>query len=114
MKVAQAFTEWVASSEDFELAAPQVLPIINFRARATDIIPQGLHTLHLQIIEEVNRDGQRWISGAVVNGQSVIRTMVISYLTEQRHLQGLQAALQAARNTCGLRSNSKEVALVSR
>ena len=99
MKLAQAFTEWVASSEDFELAAPQVLPIINFRARATDITPQELHTLHLQIIEEVNRDGQRWISGAVVNGQSVIRTMVISYLTEQRHLQGLQAALQAARNT---------------
>jgi glutamate/tyrosine decarboxylase-like PLP-dependent enzyme len=113
MKLAQNFAAWVGSSEDFELAAPQVLPIINFRARATDITPQELHTLHSEIIDEVNRDGQRWISGAVVNGQSVIRTMVISYLSEQRHLQGLQAALQAARNTCGLRSNSKEVALVS-
>jgi glutamate/tyrosine decarboxylase-like PLP-dependent enzyme len=113
MKLAQTFAEWVAASEDFELTAPQVLPIINFRARAKDITPQELHTLHLQIIEEVNRDGQRWISGAVVNGQSVIRTMVISYLSEERHLHGLQAALQAARNTCGLRSNSKEVALVS-
>src|SRR5258708_36619148 len=80
MKLAQAFTDWVASSEDFELAAPQVLPIINFRARATDIIPQGLHTLHLQIIEEVNLDGHRWIAGAVVKGQSVTRTMVLCYL----------------------------------
>jgi len=55
--------------------------------------------LHSQIIDDVNRDGQRWIPGAVVKGQSVIRTMVISYLSEERHLQGLQAALQAARNT---------------
>jgi glutamate/tyrosine decarboxylase-like PLP-dependent enzyme len=114
MKLAQSFAEWVASSEAFELAAPQVLPIVNFRARATDTIPQDLYTLHSQIIEEVNRDGQRWISGAVVNGQSVIRTMVISYLTEQRHLQGLQTALQVACNTCGLCSSPKEVALVSR
>ena len=46
--------------------------------------------------EEVNRDGQRWISGATVNGKSVIRTMIISYLTGTRHLEGLQEALQAA------------------
>src|SRR6266853_67552 len=113
MKLAQGFAQWVTASEDFELAAPQMLPIINFRAREANVTPQELHRLHSQIIEEVNRDGQRWISGAVANGQSVIRTMVISYLSEERHLHGLQAALQAARNTCGLRSNSKEVALVS-
>ena len=112
IKLAQTFAEWVAASEDFELAAPQVLPIVNFRVRATHKTPRELHTLHSEIIEEVNRDGQRWISGAVVNGHSVLRTMVISYLSEQRHLQGLQAALQAARYTCGLRSNSKEIALV--
>jgi len=46
--------------------------------------------------EEVNRDGQRWISGATVNGKSVIRTMIISYLTGERHLEGLQEALQDA------------------
>jgi hypothetical protein len=54
--------------------------------------------LHAAIIEEVNRDGQRWISSATVNGQSVIRTMVISYLTEERHVNDLQDALLAA---CG-------------
>jgi len=113
MKLAQGFAQWVTASEDFELAAPQMLPIINFRAREANVTPQELHRLHSEIIEEVNRDGQRWISGAVVNGQSVIRTMVISYLSEQRHLLDLQAALQAARCTCKLRSNSKEFALSS-
>lgn len=40
----------------------------------------------------MNRDGQRWISSAVVDGQHVIRMMIISYLSEQRHLEGLQTA----------------------
>ena len=48
------------------------------------------------MIEEVNSDGQRWISGATVNGESVIRTMIMSYLTRMRHLEGLWEALQAA------------------
>jgi glutamate/tyrosine decarboxylase-like PLP-dependent enzyme len=113
MKLAQGFAEWAATSEDFELAAPQVLPIINLRARATGLGPQELRALHSEIINDVNRDGQRWISGAVVNGQSVIRTMIISYLSEERHLQGLQTALQAARYPCRLPSNSKEATLAS-
>jgi hypothetical protein len=52
--------------------------------------------LHSTIVEDVNRDGQRWISQAVVNGKSVIRVMIISYLSEERLVEGLQAALEAA------------------
>jgi hypothetical protein len=44
------------------------------------------------MVEEVNRDGSRWISETLVKGQSVLRMMVISYLTEERHLQGLETA----------------------
>ena len=36
---------------------------------------------------------RRWISETIVKGQSVLRMMVISYLTEERHLLGLQNAL---------------------
>jgi glutamate/tyrosine decarboxylase-like PLP-dependent enzyme len=96
MNLAQGFAKWVASSAEFELAAPQVLPILNLRLRASEMAGLELKNLHSAIIEEVNRDGQRWISGAMVNGCSVIRTMVISYLSEERHLQGLQTALRAA------------------
>jgi hypothetical protein len=111
--LAHSFAERAATSEDFELAASQVLPIINLRARATGLGPQELHALHSEIIYEVNRDGQRWISGAVVNGQSVICTMIISFLSEERHLRGWQTALQAARYACRLPSNSKEATLAS-
>jgi aromatic-L-amino-acid decarboxylase len=116
MRLAQSFARWVANSEYFELAAPQVLPILNLRVRATGITSQKLDALHASIhasiIEEVNRDGQRWISAATVNGQSVIRTMVISYLTEERHLKDLQASLMAACCSLGLESKSNRVPAV--
>ena len=109
MRLAQSFAEWVAMSEYFELAAPQVLPILNLRVPATGKTPQELNALHSLIVDEVNRDGQRWISTATVNGQSVIRTMVISYLTEERHLKDLQASLLAACCAQQLQPKSKMV-----
>lgn len=96
MDLARGFAQWVAASENFELAAPQALPILNLRLKARGVSPSSRQALHAAIIEEVNRDGQRWISGATVNGENVIRTMVISYLSEERHLRELQAALEAA------------------
>ena len=96
IELARCFAHWVTASDIFELAAPQVLPILNLRLRAPGMSDQEMGALHAAIIEEVNRDGQRWISGATVNGKSVIRTMIISYLTGERHLEGLQEALQAA------------------
>ena len=44
----------------------------------------------------MTRDGRRWISETIVNGESVIRVMVVSYLTKERHLSALQEALVAA------------------
>lgn len=94
MELAGHFADWIDSSGVFELATPQVLPILNLRVRGFAGAESA--ALHSAILEEVNRDGQRWISSAVVNGATVIRTMIISYLTQERHLEGLQTALLAA------------------
>jgi aromatic-L-amino-acid/L-tryptophan decarboxylase len=91
MQLARNFAEWVASSEDFELAAPQVLPIVIFRLRAN-----ATPSAHAALVEEVTRDGQRWMSDTVANGTSVLRMMVISYLTSEPQLNSLQKALAAA------------------
>jgi hypothetical protein len=72
------------------------LPILNLRVRGWYPSSTELDALHHAIIEDVNRDGQRWISSAVVNGRVVIRTMIISYLSEQCHIEGLQRTLLAA------------------
>jgi len=96
MRQARDFATWVEGSETFELAAPQVLPVLNLRLRRSSGSPEERANVHSAIIEQVNHSGQRWISGATVNGESVIRTMIISYLTEQNHLEDLQSALEAA------------------
>src|SRR5579863_3679930 len=93
LKLARSFASWVTSSEHFELAAPQALPIVTFRFRAPSLSAQQLEQVHNSIVDEVTGDGRRWISETRVNGRSVLRMMVISYLTEERHLRELSEAL---------------------
>jgi aromatic-L-amino-acid/L-tryptophan decarboxylase len=99
MKLTQGFVAWLNSSSPFELAAPQALPIVVFRLKDRDLSPEQRATAHAAIVQQVTCDGQRWISETRVNGQSVIRMMVISYLTEERHLRDLEEALSRVANT---------------
>ena len=99
LQLARSFADWVDSSEDFELAARPQLPIVTFRIKANGKLSASngqLAAAHAAIVDEVTRDGRRWISETVANGSSVMRMMVISYLTTQRHLAALQSALSAA------------------
>lgn len=96
LSLAQTFATWLQSSERFELAAPQTLPIVTFRLKAAGLDPQQLAAAHASIVDDVTRDGQRWISETLMSGRSVLRMMVISYLTEERHLHNLEAALTSA------------------
>jgi glutamate/tyrosine decarboxylase-like PLP-dependent enzyme len=95
LNLARGFASWIQASEHFELAAPQILPIVAFRFKA-NLSQQNLAEAHASIVEEVTRDGRRWISETRVNGSSVLRMMVISYLTEERHLRELGNALTEA------------------
>jgi aromatic-L-amino-acid decarboxylase len=100
LKLARFFTDWLRALELFELAAPQILPIINFRVKLPNANEEERRALHEAIVHEVTRDGRRWISTTLVNGRSVIRMMVISYLTTHRHLEDLMAALAEAAKKC--------------
>jgi glutamate/tyrosine decarboxylase-like PLP-dependent enzyme len=102
LKLAAFFANWVRTSELFELAAPQVFPIVNFRIKHAGITDEERRSAHEAIVHEVTRDGSRWISTTLVNGQSVIRMMVISYLTAHRHLEDLIIAVtEAAKKHAG-------------
>jgi glutamate/tyrosine decarboxylase-like PLP-dependent enzyme len=96
LKLSKSFVAWVKASEDFELAVPPMLPIVTFRLKPAGRSPQQLTADHDAMVDEVTRDGGRWISETKVRGESVLRMMVISYLTEERHLQGLEFALTKA------------------
>ncbi len=96
MQLAKNFSSWLKTSSHYELAAPQVLPIVTFKLKGDDLSDEELSRLHCAVVDEVTRDGQRWISETLVNGRSVLRMMVISYLTEERHLHQLEDSLTQA------------------
>jgi glutamate/tyrosine decarboxylase-like PLP-dependent enzyme len=93
LRLSKSFAGWVSASEDFELAMRPTLPIVTFQLKPRGRSSQQLAADHDAIVEEVTRDGRRWISETKVRGGSVLRMMVISYLTEERHLRGLESAL---------------------
>jgi aromatic-L-amino-acid/L-tryptophan decarboxylase len=92
MRLAREFAAWVESSEHFELATPQALPILNLRLRHAGVGDQ-LAQAHIDLVERVTRDGRRWISETRVAGQSVIRIMIVSYLTGKPEIEALQRVL---------------------
>jgi glutamate/tyrosine decarboxylase-like PLP-dependent enzyme len=96
LKLAAHFADWIRNSQHFELAAPQVLPIVNFRVKLKGAGEEQVRAANEAVVQEVTRDGRRWISNTLVNGKSVIRMMVISYLTSHRQLEELMIALTAA------------------
>jgi aromatic-L-amino-acid decarboxylase len=96
LTLAHKFAERIKQSDAFELASPLFVPIINLRLKQPRTSPERLDQFHAALVEEVTCSGERWISLTRVNGRSVIRMMVISYLTEQKHLDALYEALHAA------------------
>jgi glutamate/tyrosine decarboxylase-like PLP-dependent enzyme len=101
LDLARHFADWVRGSDRFELAAPQILPIVNFRLKGPRSQAE-LASAHAAIVDEVTCSGERWISQTVANGHNVLRMMVISYLTEERHLEGLEGALVIAAKRIGV------------
>jgi len=93
LQLAAGFADWVRRSEQFELTCPQVLPIVNFRVRLPGASEEHIHAANEAVVHEVTRGGQRWISTTFVNDKSVIRVMVISYLTSEQNLRELEDAL---------------------
>jgi glutamate/tyrosine decarboxylase-like PLP-dependent enzyme len=107
MNLARGFADWVRKSEQFELAAPMVVPILNLRLKGIADSKQRA-ALHNALVDEVTRDGRRWISETIVNGESVIRVMVVSYLTEERHIRALQEAMVGAASNIQLSAVSPQ------
>src|SRR6266849_3560409 len=94
LQLARDFGAWVQKSEHYDLAAPIKLPILNLRVKGRT--EAEVAAANAAVVDEITRDGKRWISLTTVNGRSVIRMMIISYLTTEKHLAGLQQALVAA------------------
>jgi glutamate/tyrosine decarboxylase-like PLP-dependent enzyme len=95
MHLAGELADWIRNSGDFELAAPQKLTILNFRVKTSGSEAEQAGA-NKALVDAVTRDGKLWISHTYVNGKSVCRVMVISYLTDEHNLEYLKQALVKA------------------
>ena len=107
LRLARQFADWVRKSPDYELFVDPDLTIVNFRVKNAGDEPSTA-AANQRVVEEVTKDGTRWISETKVGGRSVIRVMVISYLTDESNLAGLQDALTAAAHLLSLSNQRSE------
>ena len=107
IQLAEWFKRKVGDSPYFKLFAPPMLPIFNLCLRE-NLDTEENNTKALEaIVNDGTRDGRQWISTTLVNGRTVIRVMIISYLTEQRHLEELLARLHEAATAVLLAETTK-------
>ncbi len=106
MEMAASMHQWLATSEHFEPTAPQVLPILNFHLKGLERASmEEADAAHQAFLDEFTRDGRYWISRTHVAGRSVLRMMIISYLSTPENMAGLQAALSAAAEKLTVRAS---------
>lgn len=82
--------ELVEAASDLELTCPPSLSICCFRYRPAGLDDDAyLDRLNQRVMTELQIDGRVFPSNATVHGRAVIRTCIVSYRTEARHLQHL-------------------------
>ena len=94
LRLARQFADWVKRSEHFELVLDPQLTIVNFRVKG--VAESDAAAANAAIVDEVTRDGRRWISQTIAGGKNVIRMMIISYLTSEKQLRELEQALSVS------------------
>jgi glutamate/tyrosine decarboxylase-like PLP-dependent enzyme len=93
MRLARQLEKLLLASGEFTQAGPGVLPILNLQLKGDADVRS---ILHRAFVTEVTNEGQYWLSTTRVQGESVVRLMIISYLTEERHVQALAARMVTA------------------
>jgi len=103
LRLTTGMADWFRHSGDFELTAPQKLTILNFRVKTNGTEAEQT-AANKALVDAVTRDGKLWISHTYVNGKSVCRMMVISYLTDENNLESLKQALTKAASEIRVRA----------
>jgi len=104
MRLGAFFRERLAAWPQFATVSESPLPITCFsylepsRPQRRGILVESLsrreRQMNLALAEEMVRRGWAWISATRLRGATVMRMMVISYATEERHLQRLVRDLE--------------------
>ncbi len=100
LRLAQLWGEWVSASDDFELAAPNSMGVVCFRATIGK--RDELDEINSEIVNAVNRSGRAYLNQTKLRGQTVIRLGLGNILTTEKHLRDAWELIQeTARSVAG-------------
>ena len=108
LRLARLFSEWVTTSDDFELSAPVSMGVVCFRfvrsvAGVVDAGPRSptaitmnhdLDALNSAIVESINQSGRAYLNQTKLRGQTVIRLGLGNILTTEKHLRAAWELIQ--------------------
>ena len=95
--VAQRLAAAIDASDDFERVAPAPLSIVCFRYRggaARSESPQRMDAFNKALMVEVQRDGDSYVSNAIIDSRFALRACIVNFRTEPADADRLLASIR--------------------
>jgi len=87
VRLAGLFRSWIEADPGFEVAAPQPLSVVCFRARFPGVPPEEEDRRNQALMDAVNAGGEAYLSHTRLGGRTVLRLAVGNIRTEERHVR---------------------------
>jgi aromatic-L-amino-acid decarboxylase len=88
IEVAQHLGALIDASDDFERVAPVPLSIVCFRYR------KGDDAFNKQLMVEIQRDGESYVSNATINGRFALRACIVNFRTQRADAERLLGSIR--------------------
>jgi aromatic-L-amino-acid decarboxylase len=86
IRLARLFATWIDDSDRFERLAPVTFSVVCFRATSPGLPDTELDVLNQQLMDEINRGGEIFISHTRIRGRFALRLAVGNIRTAERHV----------------------------
>jgi len=98
LRLAHLFATWINEDPRFELAAPTVMGVVCFRAKAADNAASD--RLNSRLVETINAGGETYLMQTKLRGRAVMRVGLGNLLTTEAHLRRVWSIIQDAAGRC--------------
>jgi len=88
IRLAKMFSEWIKSSEDFELSAPVDFGVVCFRAIPKNISDEyEINSFNENLINKINKTGKLFLSHTKLNDKFILRICISGLRTQEEHVK---------------------------
>jgi aromatic-L-amino-acid decarboxylase len=94
IQVARQLADAIDASDDFERLAPVPLSIVCFRHAPRHVAAQDLDALNRRLMVDVQRDGDAYLSNAVLGGAFALRACIVNYRTAPGDAERVLSAIR--------------------